>query len=109
MLSLKELKNYYNNKKVLITGHTGFKGAYMCVLLKYLGAKVYGYSLKPEKGSLYELMCKDAKKSFALKTLNSKKVVEGEEFSDVRDFAKLKAFVKKVEPDVILHMSAQRL
>ena len=109
MLSLKELKNYYNNKKVLITGHTGFKGAYMCVLLKYLGAKVYGYSLKPEKGSLYELMCKDAKKSFALKSLNNKKVVEGEVFADVRDFAKLKAFVKKVEPDYILHMAAQPL
>ena len=55
--------DFYKGKKVLVTGHTGFKGSYMCVLLKYLGAKTYGYSLKPEKGSLYELMSKDAKKS----------------------------------------------
>ena len=99
MLSIKELKKYYNNKRVLITGHTGFKGSYMCVLLKYLGAKVYGYSLKPEKNGLYELINKAVHNS----------LVTGETFADIRDYKKLSAFVKKVKPDYVLHMAAQPL
>ena len=98
MLNISELKKYYSGKKVLITGHTGFKGSYMCVLLKFLGAKVYGYSLKPEKGSLYELLKK-----------GERKLVAGETFADIRDIKKLTAFVKKVKPDYILHMAAQPL
>ena len=98
MISINELKKYYNGKKVLITGHTGFKGSYMCVLLKHLGAKVYGYSLKPEKGSLYELLKKGVKK-----------LVAGETFADIRDVKKLTAFMKKVKPDYVLHMAAQPL
>lgn len=97
MLNVNDLKKYYNNKKVLITGHTGFKGSYMCVLLKYLGAKVYGYSLKPEKGSLYELLSK------------KQKLVVSEVFADIRDVKKLTTFVKKVKPDYVLHMAAQPL
>lgn len=102
MLNNNELKNFYNNKKVLITGHTGFKGSYMCVLLKLLGAKVYGYALKPEKGSLYEILTKDAKAC-------KQKIVTDEVFADVRDLKKLTAYVKKVKPDYILHMAAQPL
>ena len=98
MLNISELKKYYSGKKVLMTGHTGFKGSYMCVLLKFLGAKVYGYSLKPEKGSLYELLKK-----------GERKLVAGETFADIRDIKKLTAFVKKVKPDYILHMAAQPL
>ena len=99
MLKINELKKYYNGKKVLITGHTGFKGSYMCVLLKYLGAKVYGYSLRPEKGGLYELLSRGIKD----------KLVTGETFADIRDIKKLTAFVKKVKPDYVLHMAAQPL
>ena len=65
MLNLKELKKAFNGKKVLMTGHTGFKGSYMCVLLKYLGAEVYGYSLKPEKGGLYSLLVEGVKKYYS--------------------------------------------
>ena len=107
MLKISELKKYYNGKKVLITGHTGFKGSYMCVLLKYLGAKVYGYSLKPEKGSLYELIQKGAKKYRGAELRGP--LVAGETFADIRDAKKLTAFVKKVKPDYILHMAAQPL
>ena len=39
--------NFWKGKKVFITGHTGFKGSWLCLLLKHLGAKVTGYSLKP--------------------------------------------------------------
>ena len=87
-----------------MTGHTGFKGSYMCVLLKYLGAKVYGYSLKPEKGELYELLTVAA--SYAS---GKNKLVESEIFADIRDEKKLTAFIKKVKPDYILHMAAQPL
>ena len=101
MLKIKDLKKYYNGKKVLITGHTGFKGSYMCVLLSYLGAKVYGYALKPEKGSLYELLSRRGE--------HCEPLVAGEIFADIRDSKKLTAFVKKIKPDYILHMAAQPL
>ena len=41
-------KNFWKNKKVLITGHTGFKGSWLSIILKELGCKVYGSSLKPK-------------------------------------------------------------
>ena len=43
--------NFYKNKKVLLTGHTGFKGSWMCMALAFLGAEVTGYSLAPQEGS----------------------------------------------------------
>lgn len=108
MLKINELKKYYSGKRVLITGHTGFKGSYMCVLLKYLGAKVYGYALKPEKGSLYELLKKNAKLQHR-RGEAYEPLVTGEVFADIRDIKKLTAFVKKVKPDYVLHMAAQPL
>mgnify|MGYP006129509999 CR=1 FL=1 len=55
MVDMKTLFNeVYENRKVLITGHTGFKGAWLCILLNKLGADVYGYALEPPtKPSLY--------------------------------------------------------
>ena len=55
MESKKELKKFWKNKKVFITGHTGFKGSWMLILLNMLGAKIYGYSLKPNKKSLFNV------------------------------------------------------
>ena len=95
MYSIKELKEKYNNKKVLITGHTGFKGSYLCVLLNLLGAKVYGYALKPEEYSLYEIL------------KNEIKLVEKEVLDDIRNYDELYKFVKEVDPDFIIHMAAQ--
>ena len=69
-------KNFWKNKKVFITGHTGFKGAWLSIFLHCLGAKITGYSLKPEKKSLYNLA-------------NVKKIVLNSYFADVRDFNKL--------------------
>ena len=108
MLNLSNLKKYYKDKKVLMTGHTGFKGSYMCVLLNYLGAKVYGYSLKPEKNGLYELITNGYKKSRKIKNVKNHLVCD-EIFADIRDVKKLTAYIKKVRPDYILHMAAQPL
>ena len=47
-------RNFWKNKKVLITGHTGFKGSWLSMLLHELGAKLFGFSLKPQKKFLFE-------------------------------------------------------
>ena len=56
MADLGEMRNFYKDKRVLVTGHTGFKGAWLCRLLLDMGAKVYGYALAPERESLYGLL-----------------------------------------------------
>jgi CDP-glucose 4,6-dehydratase len=81
---------------VLITGHTGFKGSWLTLLLERLGVEVVGYSLPPSSESLY------------MKLRNSKGPVI-ETFSDVRDLNALKAFIKKTQPSVIFHLAAQPL
>ena len=51
-----ELEQFYKDRRVLITGHTGFKGAWMCILLNSLGAKVSGYALNPPTNpSLFDI------------------------------------------------------
>ena len=86
--------DYFKGKKVLVTGHTGFKGSWLCVLLNKLGADVYGYSLEPPTNpSLYEIAKLD-------KTVHS-------EIGDIRDYAHLSDYVKKISPDVVIHMAAQ--
>lgn len=96
MLTVNELHEKCKNKKFLITGHTGFKGAYLVYLLKYFGAKVYGYSLQAEENSLYF-------------NTNLKVLLESEMIADIRDFDKLKKFIIDVNPDYIIHMAAQSL
>ena len=53
MENLDQLKKFWSKKKVFITGHTGFKGSWLCIILNYLNSKIYGYALKPEKNSLF--------------------------------------------------------
>ena len=48
-MKIKFVSKFWRNKKVFVTGHTGFKGTWLCIFLNLLGAKIYGYSLKPEK------------------------------------------------------------
>lgn len=87
-------KDFYKGKKVLITGHTGFKGAWMCHVLKYLGAQVYGYALEcPAHPSLYELSGIDA--------------LITSEIGDIRNLERLNNFFQKVKPELVIHMAAQ--
>ena len=51
---MEEILNFFGNKKILITGHTGFKGAWMSLWLNKLGAKVVGYSLESDEENLDE-------------------------------------------------------
>ena len=52
------LKNFYKGKKVVVTGHTGFKGAWLSLVLTYFGANVHGISLSPydKRGNLYKIL-----------------------------------------------------
>ncbi len=86
----------YRNRTVLITGHTGFKGAWLSLWLHHLGSNVIGYALKaPTQPSLFELC-----------NLNTKVTsIEG----DVRDFGHLKSVIQKYKPEIIFHLAAQAL
>ena len=86
----------YRNKKVLITGHTGFKGSWLTHWLLLLEAKVYGYALEaPTSPSLYEQLGNDRK-------------IESD-INDIRDFKSIKKFIGEVKPDIIFHLAAQSL
>ena len=88
------LKNIYKNKKVLVTGSTGFKGSWLCFVLIFLGAKVVGIAKYPEKGSII------------FKTLNLKKSIK-QYYFDIINLKKLDKTVKKEKPDIIFHLAAQ--
>lgn len=89
-----KLKDFYNGKKVFITGHTGFKGSWMCLVLKELGAQVYGYSLEPPtRPSLYKIC---GANRFVTSVIG-----------DIRKYDDLKAFMDKVQPEIVIHMAAQ--
>ncbi len=87
--------SFYKNKKVFITGHNGFKGSWMCQILKNLEADVVGYALRPEEGGLYELLELD-------KYVDSR-------IGDIRDAEYLKAVMEETQPEIVIHMAAQPL
>ena len=78
----------------LVTGHTGFKGSWLTVLLRTLGHRVSGISLDPEPNSLFELG--------ALSDL-----LENDVRQDIRNFAALEETISKIQPEVVIHMAAQ--
>ena len=88
--------SFYRDKKVLITGHTGFKGAWMSMLLLELGAKVYGYALNPPTNpSLFELLELDKRMTSYI--------------GDIRDLKYLQKVFDEVCPEIVIHMAAQPL
>ncbi|MEG1619852.1 MAG: CDP-glucose 4,6-dehydratase [Eubacterium sp.] len=90
--------SFYKNKKVFITGHTGFKGSWLCHILKNEGAVIKGYSLRPEElPNLFQLSALDCDPQI--------ESVEG----DIRDLDKLKKAVNTFQPEIMIHMAAQPL
>jgi CDP-glucose 4,6-dehydratase len=86
----------YRNKRVLVTGNTGFKGSWMTLWLSRLGAQVYGYSLAaPTTPSLFELVGLDS--------------IANQQEADVLDLDKLTRVMREVRPDIIFHLAAQSL
>lgn len=92
------LSDFFKNKKVLITGHTGFKGSWLTQVMLYYGANVCGYSLKPNTDpNLFT-------------TLGLKKDIEPEHhLADIRDIENLNLVVSSFKPDIIFHLAAQPL
>lgn len=87
----------YSGRRVLITGHTGFKGSWLAIWLASIGAKVYGYSLPPPtKPSNYELS-------------DVQSLLAGEVIGDICDRKAIAAAVKRWKPEVVFHLAAQPL
>ncbi len=90
-----KIKNFYKNKRVLVTGHTGFKGSWLINVLLSVNAKVAGYSKIDEKKKIYEKFCEFRKvKNY---------------YGDITDFKKLKNSIKNFKPQIIFHLAAQAL
>ena len=87
----------YKNKKVFITGHTGFKGSWLSFWLKTLGAEVTGYSLEPNS-------------EFSMfKELNLDKFIDNSVTGNILDVYKLEKTISEFKPDIVFHLAAQPL
>lgn len=89
-------EDFWKNKRVLITGHTGFKGSWLSLWLSELGAKVVGYALRPPTKSNFFEICELGKKITSI-------------LGDVRSLKKLKEVFDKYKPEIVFHMAAQSL
>ncbi len=90
------VENFYANKKIFLTGHTGFKGSWLSLWLSLMGAKVTGFALEAEEESLFNL----AKVSSCLE----KSII-----GDIRNSDEIADAVKNSRPEIIIHMAAQPL
>ena len=87
--------NIYRNKKVFITGHTGFKGSWLSIWLQTLGAKVCGYSLKPNTNpSMYQ-------------ELDIENKIEKSIIGNILDYETLEDSINDFQPEIIFHLAAQ--
>jgi len=84
----------YSGTRVLVTGHTGFKGSWLCLWLERLGAEVLGYALEPNTSPSH----------YGLMSLGTQSFL-----ADIRDFEKLAQTVQQIRPDIIFHLAAQPL
>ena len=88
--------NVYKNKKVLITGNTGFKGSWLSTWLTMLGAEVFGYSLSvPTEPAMYDVLDLEHK-------IKNK-------FGDIRDKETFNEYVQNIKPDFLFHLAAQAI
>ena len=87
---------FYNNKRVLIIGDTGFKGSWLAYLLKFLGAEVFGYALPPVSDTDH----------FNLLSLENEIVHEN---GNILDIKHLNDYFNKVKPEIVFHLAAQAL
>lgn len=89
--------NVYKNKKIFLTGHTGFKGSWLALWLTTLGAEVCGYSLEPNTNpSMFE-------------ELDVENKIQKSIIGDILDVEKLEKTINKFQPDVVFHLAAQPL
>ena len=88
------LSDFYNGKKVFITGHTSFKGTWLCEVLSMFGANITGYSFGvPTDPSLFDI-CQTEKKVHSY-------------YGDIRDLDKLESVFDQANPEIVFHLAAQ--
>lgn len=88
--------SFWNNKKILVTGHTGFKGAWLCEWLLALGSKPSGYALPPStKPALFDQLGLAKRITHTL--------------GDIRELNQISAFMQAADPEIVFHMAAQPL
>jgi CDP-glucose 4,6-dehydratase len=95
-IELEELKRFWKGKRVFITGHTGFKGSWLSIILDLLGAQITGYALRPEKKSLFN----EAK-------INQ--IIYKNFYNNILDSKNLSKAIKQSNADILIHMAAQPL
>jgi CDP-glucose 4,6-dehydratase len=88
--------NFWDGKRVLVTGHSGFKGGWISLYLHMMGARVFGVSLAPESDSLFNIAMLE-------------KIFDDGRFTDILEAEALKEFIGLVEPEIVIHMAAQSL
>lgn len=92
------LKDFYAGKRVWVSGHTGFKGSWMCYWLSLMGAKAGGYALPPEKErpAMFDLLGLGA-------------IMERSTLGDIRDAKAVREDMRAFAPHIVIHMAAQPL
>lgn len=86
--------NFWHGRRVLLTGHTGFKGGWLTLLLRHMGAQVTGFALPPESGpNLHDSARVDGGMTAIL--------------GDLRDAALVREVVAHARPEIVLHLAAQ--
>ena len=97
MLAAQVNPRFWIGKKVLVTGHTGFKGSWLSLWLASMGVKVTGYALAPNTApNLYDV-------------LDINTLIEKSHIADIRDLATLQRAIGEAKPDIVIHMAAQPL
>lgn len=96
-MTLDLFNNFYRGKRVLVTGHTGFKGSWLSIWLHELGAEVIGVGLAPYS----------EKDNFVLSEIGTK--ITADIRADIRDGAKLKQIFAEYNPEIVFHLAAQPL
>ncbi|MBR4758838.1 MAG: CDP-glucose 4,6-dehydratase [Lachnospiraceae bacterium] len=95
-MSFRLNSDFYKGKKVFVTGHTGFKGSWMCEVLLLSGAEVTGYSLKPPADPALFSLCDLENRMHSIEC-------------DIRDLSCLQKALADAQPQIVIHMAAQPL
>ena len=89
--------DFWNGKKVFITGHSGFKGGWLALWLSKLGAEIHGYALQPPTDPNF----------YHVSSLSTRCATST--FADIRDYSRLRQVLENSEPDIVFHLAAQPL